>query len=60
MVTECKDRGKIPENDGMGFASPAFGHITEDLKEEDKVLKDLDNVIDNAKIGLKVCQSNPF
>ena len=46
--------------DGVGNIMTEYGHHTEELKEEEKVLKDLDNVINNAKIGLKYCESNPF
>ena len=46
--------------DGVGNIVIEYGHHTVDLRDEEKVLKDLDNVINNAKIGLKFCESNPF
>ena len=46
MVVEEKD---VEPNDAKeGYDNAAFDHETEDLKEEDKVLKDLDKVIDNV------------
>ena len=38
------------EKDGKGYVNPAFIHDNGDLREEDKVLKNLDMVIDNVKI----------
>ena len=43
-----EDKGN--ENDGKGSINPAFAHDNEDVREEDKVLKNLDKVIDNIHI----------
>ena len=40
----------VKETTNDGYDNPAFDHSTEDLKEEEKVLKNLDNVIDNVKL----------
>jgi len=53
-------REKKCGKDGVGTIVPEYDHNTEDFREEENVLKDLDNVIDNAKLGLKICESNPF
>ena len=41
---------KRNENDGKGYTNPAFVHDNQDVREEDKVLKDLDKAIDNVKV----------
>ena len=48
------------EKNGVGNIVPQSDHHMDILREEEKVLKDLDIVINNAKIGLKYCESNPF
>ena len=49
VVVEEKD---VDQNDTkQGYDNAAFDHETEDLKEEDKVLKDLDKVIDNVPLS---------
>ena len=48
------------DKEGVGNIVNEYRHTSEDLREEEKVLKDLDNVINIAKIGLKFCESNPF
>ena len=49
VVVEEKD---VDQNDTKeGYDNAAFEHETEDRKEEDKVLKDLDKVIDNVPLS---------
>ena len=38
------------ENDEKGYINAAFVHDNEHVREEDKILKDLDRVIDNVKV----------
>ena len=50
VVDEKKDEYEDGK-EGPGYINAAFEHDTGYLKEEDKVLKDLDNVIDNVKLA---------
>jgi sodium/hydrogen exchanger-like protein 3 len=49
VVVEEKDFDQHDTKEG--YDNAAFDHETEDLKEEDKVLKDLDKVIDNVPLS---------